>query len=603
MVKFKACSARTFIFQVTEHAQVKEATLSFQAYGLFPLQALSFTFRDPNGKSIADIRPKQGLAYEEDWVKWMRKHVFGLRMEYRVRKTIRQLVYYTLDVPLACFADKQVAVEISNSGYFPLLVGSVSLNRSTLDPDRTVRNEHGLEGYSDKISVYPGQTIAFCVHSPHTHFSLEVIRFGEKEESLLRRDNIPGRVQHYKQNAYKCGADWETSYTLQIPDHWRSGMYAGKLADETGQQFYMTFVVKTKRADKPASVAVLASTNTWQAYNEWGGASLYRYDVPDSLHRARSQFVHMLRPNPGATPIGNSGHLACAEKHVLSWLEHHGIGYDLYADWDLHQEPELLRKHRVLLLNTHNEYWSHAMYWGLEDYLAGGGNLLYLSGNGLYWKTVINGDQLEVRQDHGNHTLSDEAGGQWRNYGRPETKILGIRFTNAGYSSFKPYKVISPHHWIFADTEVKKGDLIGAQGLNTGGASGWELDKINPYATPPGLVHLAKGTNRWRNGADMIYFEQAGGGGIFSVGSITFGGSLVIDPVLSKMMQNVIATFLADPAKFEAVSATSGTHKSVALDAPGAPGVCADITDGDEQNTVRRRSHPSSRAKSLPLNL
>jgi hypothetical protein len=125
--------------------------------------------------------------------------------------------------------------------------------------------------------------------------------------------------------------------------------------------------------------------------------------------------------------------------------------------------------------------------------------------------------------------------------------MLGVRFTWAGVKTTgKPYKVIAPRHWIFDGTGVAKGKLIGATGLNMGGASGWELDKIDRRRKPAGLVHLAKGTNPGRCGADMTYFTHAGGGGVFAAGSITFGGSLATDPVLGQMLRNVLARFAQD---------------------------------------------------------
>jgi hypothetical protein len=251
----------------------------------------------------------------------------------------------------------------------------------------------------------------------------------------------------------------------------------------------------------------------------------------------------MQRPNPAASMAGDDRHLANAEKHILRWLEQNGIDYDLYADLDLHDTPDLLQQYATLLISTHSEYWTESMYGGLERFLAAGGNLVYLSGNGLYWKAEIRGHQLEVKYDGSRHTFSGEAGGRWRDCGRPETQTLGIRFTKSGYKSICPYKVIAPDHWIFDGTGVKKGRLIGQSGLNMGGASGWETDKIDSRSRPAGLVHLAKGTNRWRGGADMTYFTHAGGGGVFSVGSITFGGSLAIDPVLGRMLRNVFARF------------------------------------------------------------
>jgi hypothetical protein len=135
-----------------------------------------------------------------------------------------------------------------------------------------------------------------------------------------------------------------------------------------------------------------------------------------------------------------------------------------------------------------------------------------------------------------------------------------------GYNSYAPYKVENDSHWIFTGCNVSNGDLIGRYGLNygygakSGGASGWEMDKICSD-TPSNAVLLGRGLNpkntytgktypdpslNWDGGggACMIYFDHPGGGGVFSTGSLSFGGSLVVDPVLTKMMKNVLTRFL-----------------------------------------------------------
>jgi N,N-dimethylformamidase len=136
--------------------------------------------------------------------------------------------------------------------------------------------------------------------------------------------------------------------------------------------------------------------------------------------------------------------------------------------------------------------------------------------------------------------LVDEAGGRWRDHGRPEAHVLGVRFTRAGYMSpFEPNRVLAPAHWVFEGTGLRKGSLLGKPG-----ASGWELDKIDPRARPAGLVHLAKGRNRRGAGADMCYFTHAGGGGVFSVGSIAFTRCLAGDAQLTRALRNVMARFV-----------------------------------------------------------
>ncbi|WP_347338365.1 DUF1796 family putative cysteine peptidase [Tumebacillus amylolyticus] len=406
-----------------------------------------------------------------------------------------------------------------------------------------VTNTHSLEGYSHKVSYEPGETILFKVHSPQPQFSVEFIRFGLEEQSMYEAHGIAGYVQPYPLHAYRDGCNWSTSYAFTVPEEWPSGLYAARLFDEAGGWFYITFVLKAPPKKAKPSLVVLASTNTWQAYNDWGGASLYEYHLSDGPGKTHSAILSTQRPNPSTLPITEVGHLAGAEKNVLAWLEKQGHPYQLIADWDLHHTPEVLEGASALVINTHGEYWTETMYDALERFLNRGGSLLTLSANSVYWKTVIQGHQLEVRKDCGLHELTGEPGGTWVHVKRPEARVVGVAFNTVAHD-YSPYRVVQADHWIFAGTGVKNGDLIGQAGRNLGGASGWETDKVTADS-PANVELLAKGTNAFGAGAEMMYYAHPGGGGVFSAGSITFGGSLLVDQVLTKMVENVLTALNA----------------------------------------------------------
>jgi hypothetical protein len=524
--------------------EARQGSFSFYAVGDLPMRALTFVFCAPDGSVVARVAPRRtaprpaprAWRWRATWpvqlIEFAARLLLGRNNVYRVELTPEQLRHPGL------------SVRIENLGAASLVIGHLCLRTTTLAPDRRLRNEHPIEGYSERVSVAAGAVLPLYVHAPAGEFALRVVRFGAREQTLFRVSGLRGMAQDYLASAYQDGAGWQPSYHLKTGAGWPSGLYAACISDPDGVSFDITFIVTNPALPAPGRIAVLASTNTWQAYNDWGGASLYRYDQDDGLGRTHAFAVHQQRPNPAASPRGAIGHLANAERHVLSWLEQHKIDYDLLADADLNERPGLLDHYTTLLLNTHSEYWSAAMYTALEAFMQRGGNLIYLSANGLYWKTVMRQGRLEVQSDHSCHPGSNEAGGRWRDLGRPEWRILGTQFTRAGYRShFRPYKVITAGHWVFEQTGVVAGDLVGASGLNCGGASGWELDKLDPTLRPLGLVHLAKGTNPGRHGADMVYFTHPGGGGVFSAGSITFGGSLAVDPVLSRMLLNVTARF------------------------------------------------------------
>lgn len=556
---------------VTAFPHARQGSFSFVACGDLPMLSLRLVFCAPDGTVVARIAPRR-IPPRDLPRPWRWRSTWWVRLaEYAVRRLLGQDNIYYIDLTPEQLRHRALSVRIENLGKAGVVVGKPCLRTTALAPDRPLRNEHPLEGYSERVSVAAGAVLPLYVHAPTGEFSLKVVRFGAREDTLLRVGALRGTRQDYLADASQNGARWQPSYQLLIDPAWPSGLYAACISDRDGASFDITFVVTNPAWPAPGRVAVLASTNTWQAYNDWGGASLYRSDLDDGLARTHAFIVHGQRPNPAASPRGASGHLANAERHVLCWLEKNHIAYDLYADADLHERPGTLGGYRTLLLNTHSEYWSANMYQALEAFMARGGNLVYLSGNGLYWKTAIHKGRMEVRTDHSCHTIVDETGGRWRDAGRPEWRMLGVRFTRAGYRShYRPYKVLSPQHWIFGQTGVAAGDLIGAAGLNCGGASGWELDKLDPADRPPTLVHLAKGTNPWRSGADMVYFTHAGGGGVFSAGSITFGGSLALDPVLSRMLLNVLARFAqaAPPAAPRAAARQARPTRSTADQRP-----------------------------------
>ncbi|MEK5444568.1 N,N-dimethylformamidase beta subunit family domain-containing protein [Fredinandcohnia sp. FSL W7-1320] len=430
---------------------------------------------------------------------------------------------------------------------YNILGGPGSIQDKVIKNDLPAANTHSIEGYSEKISFFPGETIDLRVHAPEGKFSIDFMRFGKEQKLLHQVQNIPGKAQHYFSDAYKEGVMWTSSYQFTIPKDWETGMYAARLYDQA-KEFYVTFIVKDKNPSEN-DIAVLASTNTWQAYNSWAGKSLYSNEYINGANQPVS-YVSFNRPNPGATPLGDEGHLANGERHILSWLEQNNHNYDMLSDHDFHENPDILKPYKILIISTHSEYWSTTMYNGLEKFLNQGGNLLYLSGNGVYWKVAIKDDKIEVKRDGSKHTLSNEAGGLFYTSGSPESALLGVGYRHTGFSVPAPYKVIDSNHWIFKNTDVQNGDLIGQVGLNTtrqstGGASGWETDQVDQF-TPSNYNLLAQGTNTVGKGADMIYYDHPGGGGVFSVGSITFGGSLIIDPTLSTMVNNVINKFQSE---------------------------------------------------------
>ena len=127
-----------------------------------------------------------------------------------------------------------------------------------------------------------------------------------------------------------------------------------------------------------------------------------------------------------------------------------------------------------------------------------------------------------------------------------EANLLGVVCTETGIMTSAPYKVIDAEHWAFAGTGLRNGDEFGRETLHErvpGGASGHETDKRSP-SSPTNTVLLARGTNVDDGGAEIVTFDTASGGAVFSVGSITWPSALFPDAAVSRITKNVIERFL-----------------------------------------------------------
>jgi hypothetical protein len=364
----------------------------------------------------------------------------------------------------------------------------------------------------------------------------------------------------------------------------RSGLYYFHARGESGTFFSFPWVVAPASPSNP--VAVLASTNTWNAYNSFGGRSNYvnaRGLPPEPTVNARQDLqryhggaydewlfgdfeylpLSFDRPERGnhipervqvTDPIAgrDACHLAPAEWRLLAWMEREGFGCDLYSEVQLHDGTLDLAAYRVLVLSTHPEYWSRRMYERVKTWVHNeGGRLLYLGGNGINCEVEFP-DEARMRCLT-RVPSSDAMGGdgfesRFHRNVESEANLLGVVCTDAGIMTARPYRVERADHWVFAGTDLRNGDMFGHASLHErvpGGASGHETDKMSP-SSPAGAIRLAKGLNPDNGGAEMVIYETASGGAVFSAGSIAWPASVLVDTHVSRISRNVLSRFLND---------------------------------------------------------
>ena len=425
-------------------------------------------------------------------------------------------------------------------------------------------------------------------------------------------------IHFHDDDVYDAG--WATDFELTVPDDLPSGAYLMRLAAE-GHADELPFYVRPPRGRPRADVLFIASTYTYQAYANhargttdtayrervaaWGAYPHNPDNHPDygrstyNRHRDGSGICYSSRLRPVLTfrpryltfldARGSGLRHYSADTHLLDWLETHGIPYDIVTDEDVDAEgAALLTPYATVLTGSHPEYHTARTLDAHAGYLEGGGKLVYLGGNGFYWRIATSPavpGVIEVRRAEGGirawdaqvgeyyHALDGAYGGLWRRNGRPPQRIVGVGFSAQGlfegsYYRRQPGADDPRAAWIL---EGVKDAVIGAFGLSGGGAAGFELDRADPaLGTPAGAIVVASSEGHGPSfivvpeellshlatvsgekparllRADMTYAELPGGGAVFAVGSITFCGSLShnrYDNNVSRILRNVVDRF------------------------------------------------------------
>ena len=435
-----------------------------------------------------------------------------------------------------------------------------------------------LLGYAWPKWAASGSRAEFRVHAPEA-YKLGLWRYGRHKEFVR---NLGWYDDHGPQCTFQItpDGDWisggvawnQTGYNLEwhrqgvvAPE--RSGLYYFHARTASGSFFSFPWIVQPQAPRSP--IAVLASNITWNAYNNFGGRSNYVNQAglpPRPVLHARQDLLRFTKP--GTWPYDETsaplsfdrpelfnlvpedaaitdpveGRLASAmapaEWRLLGWLEREGFSYDLYSETELHFNRLPLDQYKVLVLNTHPEYWSAEMYFRVKEWVhERSGRVLYLGGCAMLAEVEFKDEFTMLCRREGDSTHRGES----------QARLLGIEYSHSGYQSGAPYRVLDDSHWVFQGTGLENGHRFGMKSLHErcpGGASGHELDKISPDS-PPNLRHLAKGDNPEDSGADMIIYETPGGGAVFSAGSLCWTLSVIVDPGVSQVTANVLKKFLS----------------------------------------------------------
>src|SRR5262245_30624407 len=401
-----------------------------------------------------------------------------------------------------------------------------------------------IEGYASLTSVNRGGRIQFFVNTVDPTYTLEVFRIGYYQGLGGRRMTTPVTLTGTRQpipspdpvtGLIEC--QWTNPYVLDIPSDpdptvWMSGFYYVKLTGSSGRQQFIHFVV---RDDGRASNLLLAETvTTAQAYNVWGGKSLYgtianRGDTANDAHKVSFDRPYYGDETYGAGNFSDQNDFAVFEWGMVQFLEQNGYDVTYATNLDVDRDASLLLSHKAFLSVGHDEYWSWAMRDHVEQARDAGVNLGFFSANTSYWQVrfedavstlapmrVMVGYKEACDQDPITPDNFKTCNFRLPPVNRPEDAMMGVLYITQGRM---PFVVEDASHWIFTGTGLKNGDML----TNPDGSFfiGYEVDEIG--ATSPAnaqRVAHSPATASHANFADSVVYRAPSGATVFASGSI-----------------------------------------------------------------------------------
>ncbi len=416
-------------------------------------------------------------------------------------------------------------------------------------------------GYPSKVSVAPGESIAFHISNNNASaYSLNIYREGALRQLMATIPNVSTQTYSCAEKA-SVGCGWPVAASFTVPIDWPSGVYTVDIPRGSGGRYQMIFFVR-ERNPGTARILFLTSVNTFHAYNAYGGGSLYDTTVP------KLQKVSFDRPYSGS----GLGNYTRWESHFVEWAEAAGYSMAYATTYDLEFQPDLLKPYDVVIIAGHSEYWTWDMRQRVKAFVAEGGRFMNLSGNTMWWQVRFedNGRTMvgyKSRVDDPVKTREGSTSLNWK-YPIADTSFLitGLHWPYGGYpgGSGKGYYTVHADHWIFNGTGLTENQSFGKGPTRATSIHDKESDGLafncgedgssilGPIAGPgtPGnftILGLTSVTSKVRNmeGVAMMgLYTLPSGGAVFSAG--TTGWILGLDqPVVDRITRNIIDRFLA----------------------------------------------------------
>ncbi|MER6982240.1 N,N-dimethylformamidase beta subunit family domain-containing protein [Streptomyces carpinensis] len=390
-----------------------------------------------------------------------------------------------------------------------------------------------VAGYTDRVSVTPGQECALHVSTTAASFRVSVFRVGWYGGALARLVWRSGPVRGRARPGPRLlgatrtvRADWPRTLTLGT-EGWPEGAYLIRLDADHGHQRYVPLIVRSTHG--AGRTVLLHAPATWQAYNRWGGYSLY--NGASGAYETRSLAVSFDRPYDADG----------AEKFlVYEWAavvlaERLGLPLAYTTGTDLHHDPGVLRGATALVCLGHDEYWTPEERQRVTQARDAGTNVAFLGANTCFRRVRLEngeaGDERTVvcykssyRTDPCYPSRPAQVTTDFRQApgADPESALTGVLYE--GYPVDAPYVVHAADHWLYEGTGARPGEsfdhLVGV-----------EYDRVTPGAPVPEPLEITAHSPLVcagrRSHADSAYYTAPGGAGVFATGTMRWVEGLV----------------------------------------------------------------------------
>jgi N,N-dimethylformamidase beta subunit-like protein len=340
-----------------------------------------------------------------------------------------------------------------------------------------VKQGSRIRGYTDRQSVAQGQSLRFHLAnlggtSP-TSLPIRIVKLGVREEPVFEAVATAWAHDVSTSRAWENN-NWDVGYRLDVGSDWTPGVYAARFGASTDDSADVFFVVRSAAPGTTTPIVVQIPTTTINAYNNWGGASLYGYNSISSPAYAisfnRPQYADAQWPRG----YGFSDEWDARIRAFVYWLEAAGYRADFITSNDLHESKDLLQRYRLFISIGHDEYWSRDMRDHFDAHIALGGNAAIFGGNTCQWQTRLEADERtgEAGRRQLCYRIADQDPIQdptrktvtWREVGYPENLSFGAGFARGawrGMGTPMAFKVHRSDHWAFFQTELANGDEFG----------------------------------------------------------------------------------------------------------------------------------------------